>query len=506
MEISNDLNSVTLNNVDITVKSQSNTSEIGRGGVLPPDVFMPDDVFVSLSEGNNILADILKLAGFKVTPESMKMLQEMIQNNLPVNKDTLKSFNQAVKLMGGDFDKALFLIKNEIPMTSGNAQTLNSLAAHETTVVNELETLAAFVEELSDPVLKNHIAEILTGEKTDVKPSLESLTGGIEADLQPEKLLKALAADTVILEMMDLPEEELANTVQKLTENFPGQKTEIEEAVKSVLQTKQVLAEIKPELMAKLADLPQGGQLKLTPQKADMLLKEVFSEKGIVLDPIIKEKLLQELSIEPKRDVSLRDKIIAQYTFKPEKNERKDIDKLLNELKSGLKAVKEEILKYGVSAPKVIETAEKITKNIEFLNEMKNSTFVQIPMLLGDKTVDAELYVFKDKRQKKGGSGGSASALLSLDLSNLGHLEAYIKKEDKSVSCQFRVADELAAALIKANVTELEEKLRLHGYILAGTYFKAIDEPFTLLDKEPVFDDKIIYGKNEVTIGLDAKA
>ena len=119
---------------------------------------------------------------------------------------------------------------------------------------------------------------------------------------------------------------------------------------------------------------------------------------------------------------------------------------------------------------------------------LKETIYVQIPLVINDRPATGELYVIKNKI-KKNQADGAASAFVSLDTANLGKFEVYIVKDKKNISCQFRLADESIDEKVKENIENLRTELKKYGYALGGYFFKKQAEHFNLLSREPDSND-----------------
>lgn len=147
------------------------------------------------------------------------------------------------------------------------------------------------------------------------------------------------------------------------------------------------------------------------------------------------------------------------------------------EAAAALKAVREELyvkLAYfkdavamsgAASKSVVLEHTQKLMDHVRLLSGLDQFVCLQLPVQLGEERRNAELYVYK---KEKGGSKRvdpeDVKILLALDLTNMGHLEAFIEVKGRDVSLRFEVEDDVIASTIRQNTTKLHELLDESGY------------------------------------------
>ena len=95
------------------------------------------------------------------------------------------------------------------------------------------------------------------------------------------------------------------------------------------------------------------------------------------------------------------------------------------------------------------------------LNQMY--TYVQLPLQLQHAQARGELYVYTNKRNLAA-KDGQVSALLHLDMENLGPLDVYVTMKDAKVNTNFCVADEEILVFLEQHMNLLTERLQKRGY------------------------------------------
>lgn len=210
-------NSVTLqldNNIVINAKSLINPDlRIGEKAVFTVKESNAGQIFVEISkteEGTaNFIKELLNNAEMPVTKENIELVKFLIDNNMPVDKETIsdalyfkyaneENINKSgenlitdttgknVLMKNSDvfelngtlgkesmsksdvLEKVLFLLKEEMPAGKVSVDTLNRLIDNHTGLKYEFSSIASKISKLPDDELKNKLLDILEIDKNDL--------------------------------------------------------------------------------------------------------------------------------------------------------------------------------------------------------------------------------------------------------------------------------------------------------------------------------------------------
>ncbi len=138
-----------------------------------------------------------------------------------------------------------------------------------------------------------------------------------------------------------------------------------------------------------------------------------------------------------------------------------------------------EILKNaGQGGSEVARSAQNISDNVNFMNQINQmAAYVQLPVRMNQENAHGELYVYT-KKKNLANKDGNISALLHLDMDNLGPMDVYVAMQNNKVNSNFYLADEAALDLIEANIGILDARLQKKGYNMSAVVTKKNpDEP-----------------------------
>ncbi|MDR2902974.1 MAG: hypothetical protein LBU77_00460 [Clostridiales bacterium] len=495
----------------------SRPSETAAVAVQLKNGDVPIDFKASGSFGG--ISDLLRLAGFKATPETMKMLEALLTQGFPATKETLSALNQAMRLMDNDLGKAMFLLKNDLPVTAKNAETVRAYAQNERQLTSQIAQLAEAVSNLPEGELKEAlVAKLLQSAPPDMpgktaaaaetqqspaQKTAESLpqtaTPATEKGVPPQAAGETHSVHTNQAEKLQTVRAEQTGQPPETQEAAQDQSKKIAEFTKALSQINAARfkglppAEIAQQISAAVEKaMPPGKETEGFAKQLLALSESVFGKQSDIYGEIEKAVFAQKEPIAPEqKEPSLKDQIIQKFTLDPAADDAKSINRFLNALKETAETAKTTLAARELSPEisKIIQSAEDITKNLDFLDSMKNSVYMQLPMQIGNKPANVDLYVFNNKKNKRHGAQNTQSALIALDLLSLGHLETYIQKNGRTVQLQFRVADERIEKLIKTSTNLLNDQLARLNLTLAQCAYKKTEEPFQITDEEPLLDE-----------------
>ena len=103
--------------------------------------------------------------------------------------------------------------------------------------------------------------------------------------------------------------------------------------------------------------------------------------------------------------------------------------------------------------------------NIDFMNQLNQMfTYVQLPLKLSEQSAHGDLYVYTKKKELSE-KNGKITAMLHLDMTNLGSMDIFAQLENNSVDLNFKMENEDALNLMKDNIDILIERLEKRGYV-----------------------------------------
>lgn len=198
------------------------------------------------------------------------------------------------------------------------------------------------------------------------------------------------------------------------------------------------------------------------------LAKEVLDEMSASpekFDANLASKLTKLLSSKEFLNLT-KDNISKQMLLKPEEVvSSKNVEELYSKILKQTNQAVEIMQNAGRENPEVLNAAKNINDNVSFMNELNQVvTYVQLPLLMNNKSAHGDLYVYTNKKSLKN-NDGNVSALLHLDMDNLGPMDIYVQLTNGTkLNTHFYLQDEATIDFIEAHIDRLNKRLAEKGY------------------------------------------
>ena len=463
---------------------------------------LQNNLELSLTQDENLKL-ILSTLGASPSEKNLSLVKLLINSNLPVNKQNLKDYSANLKLFNElPMEKLEFLLKNNLQPNKDNASLIESYISKEIKLNNQINEIFINIDNSSD--LEN-VIKIFTNNKNlsnlskFIFNNLSNIKNKIVSKLlESPEIFKEILTNLEILKNLNIKEntnsKTLINNTAKnnlifenlINENATNENILPEKLIENILSNKFIFDKTHISLFKnKIEQAFYSNTNKLDMNKTNTNIKPEQIEDNI-LRLIFKDFNIKELKDFMSTTLKFQSKLNEKTSFDFKKSDSKDLTEFLANIKENVNLSKsilkqDEINKFS----KLQQTLEEINKNIDFMSSLKDTTFLQIPLNINNNQTNAELYIFKDKNSKKINNKNSGSALLSLNLANLGLVETYINKLENCISCEFRINDNNVKKLIKENIEILKFYLKEKNLILKNISFKEINESFSLISKEP---------------------
>lgn len=451
---------------------------------------------------NPTIQKALDAAGMEMTKETMDMVNRMMEEGLPIDKQSLASMRQT--LMQHPYvslNTAVTMTKFGIPVNDQMAAQFenyqndrHSMLLEMNKVMDGLSSVyakapASQLQQLNAQILsilhsgQEPLSEIpLFSENTptvqeegtpqvpaDEQTAKETPMAGQQADLQTDAQTQEAAGQ------QQKPDLSAKNTFTASAEQLAQTDAD---AVKQGIQTADGKDPAQPRQLSELLNRHQTAQLEAQ-------LREIFPKaEPVKLNPQLTAKefldaVAQQLEQHPSFDKAalgrlfsgkeyhtlLKEVMQEQWTVKPEelKTEHK-VEELYQRLSRQMGQIEQLARQTGMNTGQLSQAAAQVRDNIEFMNQINQAyTYVQIPLKMANQNAHSDLYVYTNKRNLRK-KEGELSAFLHLELENLGTTDVSIKMLDKNVSTKFYLEDDASYDLIEAHLPMLQERLEKLGY------------------------------------------
>ena len=422
----------------------------------------------------------LTAAGLETTPENVQMVKDMMEAGLPIDKASLQEMSKNLNLFSNSSVSTLVEMKSlNIPINENNINGFESYKNYEHQVVNEMEDIIESLPETYNALISggeeakamNLYGSVLKlfGQE-NAESNLEQGIGGAsqvvgdaagEAEAESGSIQGALDAGKEILDKSGNANKDLTLTLDM----EPGALKE-EAAINSKTVSNEFIDTLK-----NLGVSDKNIEKLITSSDSKALLNELAKNyEGADLTNVVENAAWKKLFSSDEYNKIIKDNISEQWLLKPsEVEDKENIQNLYQRLNNQVKHLAETVNNTGLAESKLGQSLNNLSNNLDFMNQLNQMfQYVQLPLQMAGQNVHGDLYVYRNKNRKMS-EDGSVSAVLHLDMDNLGPIDVYVKMLEKKVTTNFYVADDSILDLINDNIHILNERLEKRGYSMNVT-------------------------------------
>lgn len=451
--------------------------------------------------GNPTLLAALKNAGLKETESNLKMLNAMIREQMPIDKDSIQDMVRTIRQNpSANIDTLVSMKKLDMPINESMITQFENYKESEGAILNTVRELGedipatfsnefvtkddmiAFTKdfltilgkdttEVGSLLKGDNALSMPEGEKTLVSPDgkPQETSQGQSATGQPTVALDA-KGNPITDQMPPAPgmaepavSQDVSNRSGQLKTEYP--KGSIGEALSPELKNElsRTLNEIPGvrDSMPRLFD--SFGNLRPDVDTGELIksLNQYFNDNP----GITKADMMKFFDSAPAKKIF--DSLMGDaWTISPKELTKKhSVDKLYEKIEEDMEKIIQVAKRttHGEANP-ISQSAQGIKDNLSFIREVNQLyQYVQIPLQMSGEKTTGELYVYANKKQKRA-ENDEITAFLHFDMENLGSTDISVKLANKKLDTRFFLEDDISFQIIEKNLPLLEERLKELGY------------------------------------------
>ena len=510
LEIKNGQVTIGLANGDLLHARLDMELSLIQGGSLFFQVKAADENQIALkpfpqeTSNNPTLIKALQFAGVEVNSKNLAMVSLMMEEQLPIDKNSVLAMAKAVMdSPQADMRSLIQMVKYQIPVSEKNVAHYEELKDHQWNMVRNLNTVMSETSNLVSHFLEGTNQTQNNRQLVDFLNLFAGESVLEEADAQ-SPLMRIVAGDTLVAgEPMDLPAQTTSKTENSLlnypvddqasSQELPKNNQTIPDASKENFPLQNQSLDVRKDA-AVILDENQASQIQSqsTPGKEVLSLEKNLNEilsgwkhttkTEAAQDPKTFAKVVQDLTMALSKEGYGEASVFDQLTGPTKKLFREFVNQLLertmtttpealektpeffDKLMNQLNYLEKMASEAGKSGTSLLQSTGDLKSQIQFLSDFNQVYhYIQIPLKLKQQTTAGELYVYTHQRnlnhQKK-----DLSAHLHLEMEHLGSTDVYVKLEEKKVSTHFYLENEQSFDLIMDHLDLLTERLNKKGY------------------------------------------
>ncbi len=460
----------------------------------------------------------LTAAGLQINNDTIQMVKEMMEAGLPIDKASLLEMDKNLNMHPNTGISTLVEMKSlNIPINDNNIEQFGNYKNYEHQVISDM---SAIIDELPKAFSElaqngNNTAAInlfgtvlkMLGESETVAEGSEVVNeSSTEAELVSENknaLITGENKQTVVGKGTDAAANEGEIIAKSSMEN-----SEASAKNASIKFSDSFLDNLKNlNISDKTIDILSGKiQTADSNEATKLLFKELAASfDNADLSDHVEMTSWKKLFSSEEYNKLLKDNLESQWLLKPgDVDKKENIENLYQRLGTHAKALADAVNNTLGQNSSLGQAANNLSHNIDFMNQLNQMfQYVQLPMQMAGKNVHGDLYVYQNKHRKLS-EDGSVSAILHLDMDNLGPIDVYVKLLDTKVTTNFYVMDEDVIDLINDNIGMLHERLEKRGYSMQVSLRLHTDED----GEDAAIDEMLDVKRSPVlsTASFDARA
>ena len=401
-----------------------------------------------------------QMASLPLNDTTMQLTGLLMKEGMPIDKESLQNFyHEVTTFADAQIMDIIDLHKLGIPV---NAENLEQMSSYKNMThqlmggISELsQQLPQLLQEMSSQGLDQAVGRLLEALllSEDGTSAVENFTQAAQEAEQEAGLPEQ--------EGQLIPEESRAEaqpggktiviTEETLRAGEGGNLTAGENVTEAAEQEDRAAVNSQSQEGAGTEQVHQQGNPQLLRQVAQALAQG-------------RQLPIRELVRSPEFQRQLQEYVKQELSLRPEDTSKEKLDQVYSRLSRQLGALSEALGSAGQENSVLGKTVQNLNQNLNFLNQINDAySYVQLPLKMMDNDAHGELYVYAN-RQKKAVREGEVSALLHLDMANLGPMVVYVQLRENNVGTRFYLPDEEMLDFIAEHIDMLNSRLEKRGY------------------------------------------
>lgn len=452
---------------------------------------LADDMVLSARLEREFVIDLGKIMTFEVKNNGTTLALSPLFANMATDANVIKALDMAnIPVNDRNIEMTEIMMKQGMSIDKNSLQTMfHDVSAYPGTTITTLVGL----HQLNIQVTPQNISQLESYKSAQhqiimgMTNILEEIPMEFEALLQSSNMYEAINLYTAIAGTLSEEVSSEANSQTALFEEKTEQFTE--EVQNNIDNNSKVQIENNLSTIYKIMDGEEINHLlemlknidKLGEDKSLQELIQNIENKTAtpqdILQTLSQIKLYSDVDISRNVEVAklfssneytklIKQEVMRQWMIEPEAvQDSKNLEELYQRLDRQLSQIKNALMSLpnnGESS--ALKSTTNLQNNLEFMNQLNNIyAYIQLPLKMGNQNAHGELYVYTNKKSLAQ-SNGSISALLHLDMENLGPVDVYVAMQNQNVSTKFYLKDDDIIDFIEAHIHVLNERLEKRGY------------------------------------------
>lgn len=468
-------------------------------------------LFFNMEQGLNA-QKALEDAGLPATKENMTMVDAMMKEGMPIDKESLLHMSRTLAAYPEEPVMNLVqMTRIGMPLTPENLEQFAHYKNLEHKLVEGMNTvmddLSATYTEIADTFGADRAGEFYQAlldtflpEEGNGLPGMVPTEEGAENGVLSGETVNE---DGTVVLPETVGEKPGENAVVQALDGMPnGAETAQKTQQPQSPQLQEVLSREEWNQLKQLLGKMGENDGTATVQDTLQLVRQM-AQKGT-----LSSQQFYELYSSPAFSKLLNAQIDSQWLLKPQDAEDgKNVTQLYERLRSQTQKLEDALTPFVKEDSAVMKSVTNLKENVEFLNQLNQMfTYVQLPLKMGKFNAHGDLYVYTN-RKSLAKKDGQVSALLHLDMEHLGQMDVYVAMANQKVNTKFYLQDEETIDFLAAHIDKLDASLAKRGYQMHSELIqKEHPEKETAVIEEILKENRNVMSTGEAAYSFDMKA
>ena len=468
-------------------------------------------LFFNMEQGLNA-QKALEDAGLPATKENMTMVDAMMKEGMPIDKESLLHMSRTLAAYPEEPVMNLVqMTRIGMPLTPENLEQFAHYKNLEHKLVEGMNTvmddLSATYTEIADTFGADRAGEFYQAlldtflpEEGNGLPGMVPTEEGAENGVLSGETVNE---DGTVVLPEPVGEKPGENAVVQALDGMPnGAETAQKTRQPQSPQLQEVLSREEWNQLKQLLGKMGENDGTATVQDTLQLVRQM-AQKGT-----LSSRQFHELYSSPAFSKLLNAQIDSQWLLKPQDAEDgKNVTQLYERLRSQTQKLEDALTPFVKEDSAVMKSVTNLKENVEFMNQLNQMfTYVQLPLKMGKFNAHGDLYVYTN-RKSLAKKDGQVSALLHLDMEHLGQMDVYVAMANQKVNTKFYLQDEETIDFLAAHIDKLDASLAKRGYQMHSELIqKEHPEKETAVIEEILKENRNVMSTGVAAYSFDMKA
>ncbi|MBD5106411.1 MAG: flagellar hook-length control protein FliK [Lachnospiraceae bacterium] len=465
-------------------------------------------LFTNLNTGTNVIKG-LEAANIPISDASVGMITAMMDKGMSIDIGSLQNmYRQVMSYPKGNPADIVEMKQLSIPVSEENLMQFQAYKNYEHQILSGIQEIADSLEQTclelaaagdvqgAAAIYKELTAmlsegEALWNEGNVAENASLAETTVLEENSQAQSLPKDSIPEEILVKGQQLPIKEgeiLAEGTVEAVRSQEGEKPPVivfkedmppvsqENELASPNNTGEKEGELSGLLNGKeraalsenLTALGVSKEIAQTIKEGTISYKQLFSLLSKVSEAKGQSKPLQKLYASREFGMLIKDRMMKQFLMEPETvGKEGKVSEYYEKLQEQTRRLTDTLSTIGKENSSLFKSVDTLRQNMDFMNQLNQVfNYVQLPLKFSQGSAHGDLYVYTNKKNLAK-DNGSISALLHLDMENLGPVDVYVTMTgSEKVSTKFYLRDDDMLSFIESNIHILNERLEKRGYLL----------------------------------------